>query len=253
MFTYEVIIPTKNEYNNLKILLPSIKKKIRHPILIIDNSDDRYKNKISSLCKKNNVKFFKQKSSGKGKALVEAAQLSKADILIFFDADCSHSLLDLKKIINIFNNFKNIDHVGGSRMRGGSDELFNNLTHLVRLFGSMIITSLFNIKFNSNLTDTQNGLRGIKRKLFLNLNIVSAHTTIEMEMVGKTLLQGFNYVEIPTHEYSRIHGVSKIDLYKHSLSYVICLLSIIFSKKTGKKLFNIKLNDSINKNIYLNK
>lgn len=236
MLKFEIIIPAKNELNNLKLILPKIRKKYSCNITLINKSRNVKENfQLSKICKNLNIKMLLQKSSGKGNALKEAVEFSKAEILVFFDADFSHDVLDIGKIINIFKKNNKIDHVGGSRLLGGSDELFSDTSHLVRLFGSIIINTIINLKFKVSLTDSQNGLRGIKRKVFQKLNLLSSHTTIEMELVAKSLQYKLNYLEVPTHEYKRLYGKSKINLFIHSWSYIFFLISIIFYKKYSKK------------------
>ena len=116
-------------------------------------------------------------------------------------------------------------------MLGGSSELFADIDHAVRLFGSMVINYLISYKFSYKMTDSQNGFRAISKSFFESLNISSAHTTIEQELVGKTLASGNIVLELPTHEYSRIMGSSKINVLKHGPSYIKSLLSILVMKK----------------------
>jgi glycosyltransferase involved in cell wall biosynthesis len=238
---YQIIIPCKDEYKNLKIIIPLLTKLYNYEILIIDKS--KKKQLLKNFCKKyKKVIFINQMSSGKGNALLEAAKLSNSKIIIFFDADCSHNPKDIKKMISMFERYPYLDHVGGSRMRGGSDELFRDFDHLIRLLGSLIINIIINLKFNSKITDSQNGFRAIIRKKFLNLNLKSNHTSIETELVAKSLSRGLNYMEIPTHEWQRVYGSSKINLFLHSWSYIWVLIKIIFFKKNKKKSFRIVKN-----------
>ena len=229
-YSYSIIIPSKNEYKNLKIILPIIRKKFNHEICLVNKTLNKNEEIfLKKLTSKLNIKYIKQNSDGKGMALREAANEASGDILIFFDADFSHDVNDIDKIISIFEK-KKIDHVGGSRLTGGSDELFSSLSHLFRLMGSLIINYFINLKFNVKLTDSQNGLRGINKSVFKILKTTSSHTTIEMELVYKTLQKKYSYLEIPTHEYSRKFGKSKIFLWKHSWSYLYRLIIIIFLK-----------------------
>lgn len=227
---FQIIIPCKNELDNLKVILPAITKKYKYDILIIDKSDN--KKKIKKFCSNfKNVQVFSQISSGKGNALNEAAKLSNAEILIFFDADCSHDPNDISKFVNIFNLNHKIEHVGGSRMKGGSDELFEDYQHIIRLIGSLIINLVINIKFRTKITDSQNGLRAIKRTAFLKCEVTSNHTSIETELVARSLSKGFFYTEIPTHEWKRKFGKSKINLLIHSWAYLAILIKILFMRK----------------------
>jgi dolichol-phosphate mannosyltransferase len=230
---YQIIIPSKDEFENLKIVINSIKKKYNYNILVIDKSKNI--NIVKNFCSTfEKVDFYTQLSKGKGNALKEAALLSKAEILIFFDADCSHHPDDIKKIVDVFESDPNIRHVGGSRMRGGSDELFEDSQHILRLFGSLLINLVINKKFNTKITDSQNGLRAINKNLFLKCSLKSSHTSIETELVAKTLSQGIPYKEIPTHEWKRNYGKSKINLMFHSWEYIFVLIKIFFMKKQNK-------------------
>ena len=230
----EIIIPSKNELENLKIIMPIVRRLYNFNILVIDKSNN-FK-EVKKFCEKfKKTRYFFQKTNGKGNALKEASQKAKGNILVFFDADCSHDAGDIKKLIKPLMKDKRLDHVGGSRMRGGSDELFADKQHFFRLFGSLIINYVINLKFNTNLTDSQNGLRAIKKSVFKSCKILSRHTSIEMELVSKTLAYGYNYIEVPTHEWKRKFGVSKINLIKHSWAYCYQLLKICFYKKKKKK------------------
>ena len=230
----EIIIPSKNELDNLRIIIPKIRKMYNYKILVIDKSNNS--KLVKKFCEKfKKIKYLYQTKNGKGDALREAANNAKGNILVFFDADCSHDPLDIKKLLSPLFKYKNLDHVGGSRMRGGSDELFADFQHFLRLFGSLLINYVINLKFNTNLTDSQNGLRAIKKNVFNKCLTESVHTSIEMELVSKTLANGYNYIEVPTHEWDRNHGVSKINLFKHSWSYIFQLLKICFYKRQKKK------------------
>jgi glycosyltransferase involved in cell wall biosynthesis len=243
-----IVIPTKNEYNNLKLIIPLIKKTYNYPIIIIDKSDDGSKKKLIKFCKKYKIKLYFQKSKGKGNALKEVINFCNANVIVFFDADCSHDPADIKKLIEPFKLDKNVHHVGGSRMRGGSDELYADKEHFIRLFGSIIINLTINLKFGVKLTDTLNGFRAIKKSIFKKINPKSHDFAIEVELISKTLSKGYNYVEIPTHEWRRKFGVSKIGLLTHSWQFISMLISVLFFPKSNKNLN--KLNSKFNKNWY---
>jgi len=240
---FSLIIPTLNEFKNLKIILPKIKNLSKDIIIIDGNSNDG----TEQLCNEHNIKFVIQKSKGKGNALKEAIEFAKYDTLCFFDADLSHNpykIIDL--VTPVFK--KHFKHVSGSRMLGGSSELFSDVDHLFRLFGSVLINIAISLKFNFKMTDCQNGFRAINKKFFKSLNIKSDHTTIEQELVSKTLSLGHPILEIPTHEYSRLFGLSKISVLKHSVSYLFSLIKIVLMKK--KKINMIKYKKLKNKYNY---
>ena len=119
------------------------------------------------------------------------------------------------------------DHVSGSRMRGGSDELHGTAEELVRLYGSTLITLGINLRFGTALTDSQNGFRAIRRDVALDLDLREDITTIEQEMIVKTLRKGYRLVEVPAHEYRRRHGKPSFEVKKVALRYVVSWLTLL--------------------------
>ena len=67
-----IVIPTRNELKNLKIIVPRLKKKYNYPIIVIDKSNDGTEIELKKLCIKWKIKLYFQKSKGKGNALREA-------------------------------------------------------------------------------------------------------------------------------------------------------------------------------------
>jgi len=231
---FTIIIAIKNEAKNLELILPILKQKYpQAEILAIDgHSTDHSIVVLEKHC----IKYFTQTGKGKGDALRLGAAHAKHHAIIFFDADCSHDPDDIQKLITPILNGDYV-HVSGSRMLGGSSELFNDVDHSLRLIGSLIINYSISYKFGYRITDAQNGLRAFNRDFYLSLNTQSEHTTIEQETVGKTLSMGYPILEMPTHEHCRLYGESKINVLKHSWSYLKMLIDIMFwPKKTIPKV-----------------
>ncbi|MEZ4834843.1 MAG: hypothetical protein R2873_23135 [Caldilineaceae bacterium] len=61
---------------------------------------------------------------------------------------------------------------------------------------------------NIRLTDCQNGFRAIRRDVALALDLQENITTIEQEMVIKSVRSGYRLAEVATHEYVRANGES---------------------------------------------
>ena len=144
---------------------------------------------------------------GKGDAIRTGIARATGDILVFVDADGSHDPCDIPALVEpIVNGVA--DHVSGSRMLGGSDELHATIHQFIRLFGSQIITLSVNYTQNLRLTDCQNGFRAIRRDVAQALDLQENITTIEQEMVIKSVRSGYRLVEVATHEYVRANGES---------------------------------------------
>ena len=173
------------------------------------------------------VKIVLADGLGKGSAIRHGIKEATGDILVFIDADYSHNPHDIPKLVlPILRN--EVDHVMGSRTRGGSDELHGDFNKFCRMIGSDIITLGINYRFNVKFTDSQNGLRALKREVALNLELKENITTIEQEMTIKTLRKGYRLKEIPSHEYARRYGESRILLSRVSWRYIYSWLRYLF-------------------------
>ena len=142
------------------------------------------------------------------------------------DADQSHDRDDIPKLVQPILDGE-ADHVGGSRMRGGSDELHGTPGELVRLWGSTLITLGINLRYGSLITDSQNGFRAIRADVARALDLREDITTIEQEMIVKTLRGGYRLTEVPTHEYRRKHGSSTFQVRKVAPRYVYTWLKLL--------------------------
>jgi dolichol-phosphate mannosyltransferase len=120
------------------------------------------------------------------------------------------------------------DHVTGSRLIGGSSELHGGFDEFFRLMGSSFITACINWRFKVRLSDSQNGFRAIRTDVMKQLGLTSNITTIEQEMIMKTLKKGFRMAEVPAHEEKRVAGYSKIDLKKVWLAYLYNFIKNLF-------------------------
>ncbi|NOZ64741.1 MAG: hypothetical protein GXO71_07475 [Caldiserica bacterium] len=78
------------------------------------------------------------------------------------------------------------------------------------------------------ITDSQNGFRAIKKEVIQKLNLKEDITTIEQEMVIKVLKKGYRIREVPSHEYARKSGKSKISLWRDSWRYVFSLFRYLY-------------------------
>jgi dolichol-phosphate mannosyltransferase len=156
---------------------------------------------------------------GKGRAIVAAGREAKGDIIVFFDADGSHVAEDIPKLVAPILEDR-ADHVTASRLIGGSSELHGGFDEFLRLAGSAFITACINKRFRVRLSDSQNGFRAIRRELLNRLGLVSAGTTIEQEMIARSLKLGARLAEVPSHERPRRAGKSHIDPVRDAPRYL---------------------------------
>ncbi|NQT22430.1 MAG: glycosyltransferase family 2 protein, partial [Candidatus Omnitrophica bacterium] len=140
-----IIIPTKNEQDNVKDIIQKCAK-YSNDIIIIDGHS---KDDTVRIAKEMNAKVFLDDKKGKGAAMRLGLTKSTKEIVVFIDADGSHDPEDIPAMVTPIIEGKT-DHVSTSRMRGGSDELHGDIWKFIRMVGSDIITLGINYKFGKD-------------------------------------------------------------------------------------------------------
>jgi glycosyltransferase involved in cell wall biosynthesis len=164
---------------------------------------------------------------GKGEALRRAIPHIRTPVVVFLDADGSHDPEDIPLLVGPILEDAS-DHVTASRLRGGSSELHGGFDEFFRLAGSSFITACINRRFGCRLSDSQNGFRAIRTTVLAQLDLREDVTTIEQEMIIKTLRRGFRMAEVPSHEHRRLHGVSHIRVWRSAPQYGYSLVKYLF-------------------------
>jgi len=216
------VIPTLNEEATIARIIEGCRPHADEIIVVDGHSTDRTRQIAESA----GVKVIQDHNKGKGEALRHAIKYVAGDIILFVDADGSHNPDDIPKLIQpIIDN--EADHVSGSRLIGGSSELHGGFDECFRLMGSSFVTACINWKFKVRLSESQNGFRAIRTDVIKQLDLKENITTIEQEMIMKTLKKGFRMAEVPSHENKRTAGYSKISLKKVWFRYVYSLVKYL--------------------------
>jgi dolichol-phosphate mannosyltransferase len=217
-----VVIPTRNEEGMIKEIIEGCRPYADELMVVDGHSTD----KTREIAEAAGVKVILDNGKGKGAALRYAATVVTGDIIVFIDADGSHDPRDIPKLVEPILKGE-ADHVSGSRLIGGSSELHGGFDECFRLMGSSFITACINWRFKVILSESQNGFRAIKTDVIRQLGLEENITTIEQEMIMKTLKKGFRMAEVPTHEHKRKMGYSKISLKKVWFRYVYSMVKYL--------------------------
>ena len=218
-----VVIPTRNEEGMIKEIIDGCRPYADELMVVDGHSTD----KTREIAEAAGVKVILDNGKGKGAALRQAATVVTGDIIVFIDADGSHDPRDIPKLVEPILKGE-ADHVSGSRLIGGSSELHGGFDECFRLMGSSFITACINWRFKVVLSESQNGFRAIKTDVIRQLGLQENITTIEQEMIMKTLKKGFRMAEVPTHEHKRKMGYSKISLKKVWFRYCYTVVKYLF-------------------------
>jgi dolichol-phosphate mannosyltransferase len=218
-----IVVPTKDEEGLVGEIVESVKPYGDEVLVVDGHSTDRTR----EIAVEHGARVMLDNGHGKGEALRLSIDQASHDILVFIDADGSHEPRDIPALVAPIQAGI-ADLVIGSRGKGGSDELHGTLEQLIRYIGSQLIMLAINYRWNVRLTDSQNGFRAIRRDVAKRLGMTSNLTTIEQEMLMKALKQGYRVAEIPSHEYERRWGTSKVVVWKLWLPYVWSFLRNLF-------------------------
>ena len=218
-----IVIPTLDEADTIAEIIEGCKPYGDEVLVVDGHSRDRTREVAESL----GVKVILDNRKGKGEALRHVVNFVNGNIIVFIDADGSHDPKDIPKLVEPIIKDE-ADHVSGSRLIGGSSELHGGFDECFRLMGSSFITACINWRFKVKLSESQNGFRAIKTDVFKQLGLEENITTIEQEMIMKTLKKGFRMAEVPSHEHERKKGFSKISLKKVWFRYGYTLVKYLF-------------------------
>ncbi len=221
--TLTVVIPTLNEAATVGEIIEKVRP-FTDDILVVDgNSPDG----TADIARALGARVVFDHGKGKGEAIRSVIPYLEREITVFIDADGSHDPADIPALIRPILAGE-ADHVSGSRLIGGSSELHGGFDECFRLMGSSLITACINNRFRVRLSESQNGFRAIRTAVLRDLGLQEDITTIEQEMIIKTLKKGYRMAEVPSHEHKRKAGYSKISIKKVAFRYVWSMIRYLY-------------------------
>ena len=213
-----IIVPTFNELANAPILIERIFKHIpdAHILIIDDGSPDKTGEKIKELQSKYPATLFlleRARKSGLGSAYRTgfAWGLERGyEELIEMDADLSHRVRDLKKMIDAKELKPNTDLVIGSRwMPGGKTENWSKSRELLSRAANLYVRAMLGM----GVKDSTAGFRIYSSSILKELNleaIKSEGYSFQIEMTRAVHKLGGKIIEVPITFRERENGVSKM-------------------------------------------
>ncbi|HEX55445.1 MAG: polyprenol monophosphomannose synthase [Candidatus Altiarchaeales archaeon] len=223
------IIPTYNERENIKVLIPEIFKVFEENgiegnlIIVDDNSPDGTALEVKKLEEKYPITLIKRnKKLGIGSAYTTGFKLAlerKADIVFEMDADLSHNP---REIPNFVKNLNKYDVVIGSRyVKGGKIDGWS----LWRKIISRGANSIARIMLGLNIRDITSGYRAYKSEVLESIEldkIKSNGYAFQAEILFMAKENGFRIKEIPIEFIDRRKGKSKLSWIEIVNFFILC-------------------------------
>jgi glycosyltransferase involved in cell wall biosynthesis len=228
-FTISVVIPARNEAENLPWLLPRIPVEVDEIILVDGLSTDQSV-EVAKMVRADLV-IVEESRPGKGAALRAGFERATGDCIVMLDADCSMDPAEIPRFISLLE--QGHDMVKGSRFLpdGGTDDMTP-----LRKVGNKGLLTIANLLFGSRHSDLCYGFVAIRRSLLERMELDADGFEIEMQLVARATLLGARVIEVASFESARMFGNSKLNTFRDGWRVLHTLVRERVRRVEGRKL-----------------
>ncbi len=218
-----LIIPTLNEIDGMKAVMPKIKKEWYDQLIILDGGST---DGTIEYAMQQGYFVYVQKKRGFRNAYNEVLPYIEGDVVITFSPD-GNSVAEL--IPELAAKMKDgYDMVIASRYLGNAKSHDDDF---ITSFGNWLFTKTVNILHHANYTDAMVIFRAYKTDLIYDLELqkdegyrmaeklFNTHISWEPLLSVRAAKRKFNVTEIPGDEPERIGGERKLRIFKWGAAY----------------------------------
>jgi glycosyltransferase involved in cell wall biosynthesis len=204
--TVTAVIPTLNEADNLRWLMPRLTA-VDEIVIVDGESTDGTVEVVLSL--RPDAKIIVEPPTGKGTAMRVGMAAATSEMIIMLDADGSMDPAEFDAFLALL--CRGYEFVKGTRYGcgGGSDDL----TGLRRL-GNSWLTRLANGLYRQHWSDLCYGYVAMRRDAVDRLCLESTGFEIETEMCVNAVRAGLRIAEVASHETERRFGESNLNTWR---------------------------------------
>jgi glycosyltransferase involved in cell wall biosynthesis len=201
--TVSLVIPTLNEAENLKWLLPRLPTWV-HEVLIIDgrSTDDTV---AVTRALRPDARIVMERQPGKGAALRAGFQAATGDIIVMLDADGSMHPDEIIRFVAAL--MTGADFAKGTRFVQGAGTV--DMTFFRRM-GNLGLTLLLRVLYGSSFSDLCYGYLAFWRRHMPLLRAEVDGFEIETLLNVRAIKSGLKIVEVASFESERLNGISNL-------------------------------------------
>lgn len=201
-----IILPTYNESENLKKLIPEIEYKYPQSEIIVvdDNSPDGTAEVARTLGAK---VVLRKKKEGIGAALKEGYDSASNQILVSMDADCSIRVEDIDRLIEKLYDYDLV--VGSKYSKGSKAKGFSSKRQKILSYWG---NKFFIILFQLPVDDITLNFRAMTKDTWQKLNLRQKSNVFLLEMLLESKSKKLKIGQIPIFFANRFYGKSKTNL-----------------------------------------
>ena len=210
-----IIIPTYNEKENIKNIIEQVfELNLNTKVLVIDdNSPDGTGKVADELAKQYNIEVLhRSQKLGLGTAYMagfKKALDDHADLIYEMDADLSHPVETIPKMMDAIQENRADAVAGSRRIKGGKIEGWGPVRHMISSFGSTFSRIILGLKTK----DVTGGFKCYSRpavQSILDSDINTSGYSFQIETVHHLEKNNFKIVEVPIIFKDRQLGQSKL-------------------------------------------
>ncbi len=232
VMTVTLLIPTLNEIDGMKTIMPKVKKEWCDQILIVDGQST---DGTADYARKQGYDVVVQKKPGIRNAYMEALPHVKSDVILTFSPD-GNSIPELIPVC--INKLKEgFDMVIVSRYAEGAKSYDDDL---ITGFGNWLFTTTINLLHGGHYTDAMVIYRAYNKKLISQLDLDKDESyTTEEKLFGtkvswepllsiRCAKRKLKVVDIPGDEPAREGGERKLQVLRWGAAYMFEVFREVF-------------------------
>lgn len=241
--SFAFVIPCLNEEKTLPIVLDKIKKvcstELKHFKTEIIVSDNGSTDRSVEIAIQKGVMVVYCAENGYGAAINFGVMNTKADYVIFADADNTYDFLETPKFIS--EALKGFELIIGNRLKDSVSSTAMPFLH--RRVGTPTLNFIINFLYgdkDKKVYDCNSGFRCFRRESFLKWNIKSTGMEFASEMLVKALKHNARISNVPIKLHPAPQGrIPHLKTWRDGMRHLLQILSEApeFFFKAGRLLF----------------
>ncbi|MFA5365498.1 MAG: glycosyltransferase family 2 protein, partial [Candidatus Bathyarchaeia archaeon] len=188
-----VVIPAFKEGKTIRKVIRDLRSSSSYDteIIVVDGySNDG----TEEIVKEENAAFVSEPRKGYGRAIKTGIDHAKGDVVVIIDADDTYDAADINKVVTpLLNGTADVclaSRLGGTLLPGSMQGM--------NLFGNRMFTSIYNVLYRQNVTDTQTGFRALTKDAVEQLNLYSDGMGLATVFLTEAAKSGLRITEFPT-------------------------------------------------------
>ncbi len=208
-----VIVPTRNEAENLPIVLAALPAE--YEVIVVDGNSTDGSAEVARQLRPDAI-VLNQTRRGKGNAMACGFAAATGDILVMLDADGSADPKEIPRFVRAL--MEGADFAKGTRFAAGGGS--SDITRFRRL-GNKALNGLVNVIYGTTYTDLCYGYNAFWRHCLPVLDVEPGASSddllwgdgfeVETLINIRVARAGLRVVEVPSYEQDRVHGVSNLN------------------------------------------